>query len=457
MIILGKLADYLKNYSNQSTAIGYSTAVYSFIDYIYGKQRQNTRVTNEEKAKYEKLIERYLEEKRKYPEDMTGFVVSLQSRPPQSARQVFTFVKEFFNHYDRELPAKDLKFIRNKLPKGNTRTIEKDMDIETIRTILQHLDIKGKALVLVLASSGMRISETLSITLEDIDFKNTPTLITIRGENTKNGDNRITFISSEATQAVNEWLKVRAEYIESSAARNNGLVKSGRGNRKDKNDDGRLFPFSDQNANVMWDNALVRADLLSRDKTTNRKQLHYHQLRKFFISQLSLLISKEIAEMLAGHEGYLTSAYRRYTKKQLADEYLKAQHLVTIQTPKELLEIESEFKAKIQTHDDILTNIVKENIDLRETIKKLREGYENLEELEREGNKELETRLDKTERLLDFLADQIPELKKWISEHSGEESKDESGTFRTQYFVESIKTQSVPEPERISKNKSRTT
>ena len=48
--------------------------------------------------------------------------------------------------------------------------------------------------------------------------------------------------------------------------------------------------------------------------------------------------------MLAGHAGYLTGAYRRYTKKQLAEEYLKGQHLLTIQTPKELQEIESEFK-----------------------------------------------------------------------------------------------------------------
>jgi integrase len=362
---MGKLADYLKHYDNQSTAGGYSSAVYSFIDFIYGKQREGIRVTADEKMKYEKLIDKYLKEKRDYAEDMAGFVVSLQTRPPLSARQTFTFAKEFFNHYDLELPAKNMKFIRNKLPKGNSRTIEKDMDTETVRTILQHLDVKGRALVLVLASSGMRINEALTVTLDDIDFKSKPSVITIRGENSKTGDNRITFLSAEATQAVNEWLKVRSEYIRTSASRNNGLVKSGRGNPKTGEDDGRLFPFSDQNASALWDNALTKAELLSRDKTTNRKQLHYHQLRKFFISQLSLIISKEIAEMLAGHSGYLTGSYRRYTKKQLAEEYLKGQHLLTIQAPKELQEIESEFRAKIQTHEGILTSIVQENIELK--------------------------------------------------------------------------------------------
>jgi integrase len=363
---MGKIADYLKNYSNASTSACIGCAVYNYLDYIYGeKHRKGNRVTNEEKKQYEKLVDKYLKEKRNFSEDMAGFVVSLQNRPPLSARQTFSLTKDFFSYYDRELSAKDLKFIRHKLPKGNVRTVDMDMDTETIRTILQHLDVKGRALVLVLASSGMRINEALSVTLDDIDFKSKPTCITIRGENAKNGDNRITFISDEATQAVNEWLKVRADYIRSSAHRNNGLVKTGRGATKTDEDDGRLFPFSDQNASALWNNAITKAGLFSRDKSTNRKQLHYHQLRKFFISQLSLIVSKEIGETLAGHEGYLTGAYRRYTKKQLAEEYLKGQHLITIQTPKELQEIESEFKTKFQTNDEILNTIIKENIELK--------------------------------------------------------------------------------------------
>jgi integrase len=260
--------------------------------------------------------------------------------------------------------------------------MEKDMDVETIRTILQHLDIKGRALVLVLASSGMRINEALSVTLDDINLSAKPSCLTVRGETSKTGDTRITFISTEATQAVNEWLKVREDYIRSSANRNNGLVKNGQSTAKTGDDDGRLFPFSDQNASTIWDNALVKAGLLSRDKTTNRKQLHYHQFRKFFISQLSLIVSKEIAEMLAGHNGYLTGAYRRYTKKQLAEEYLKGEHVLTIQAPKELLEIESEFKSEMQNHSKIIENLVMEKIALKEEIEKMKSDHEkNIEQI----------------------------------------------------------------------------
>jgi integrase len=302
-----------------------------------------------------------------------------------TARQTFIRVKEFFNYYNKELSSKELKFLRNKLPKGNARTMEKDRDIETIRTILQHLDVKGRALVLVLASSGMRMNEALSITLDDIDLSSKPACLAVRGATTKTGDTRITFISTEASQAVTEWLKVRANYIRSSANRNNGLVKSGRGAEKTSDDDGRLFPFSDQNASAIWDVALVKAGLLSRDKTTNRNQLHYHQFRKYFISQLSLVVSKEIAEMLAGHNGYLTGAYRRYTRKQLAEEYLKGEHVLTIQAPKELLEIESEFKAEMQNHSKIIENLIMEKIALKEEIERMKDDHKkNIEQIKAE-------------------------------------------------------------------------
>jgi len=39
--------------------------------------------------------------------------------------------------------VKDSTFIRHNLPKGNV-TIEKDRDPETIRIILQHLDVKAE-------------------------------------------------------------------------------------------------------------------------------------------------------------------------------------------------------------------------------------------------------------------------------------------------------------------------
>ena len=44
------------------------------------------------------------------------------------------------------------------------------MDTETVRVILQHLDAKRAGVNIVLASSGLRINEALTVTLDDIDL-----------------------------------------------------------------------------------------------------------------------------------------------------------------------------------------------------------------------------------------------------------------------------------------------
>jgi len=72
---MGKIADYLKNYTNESTKSGYVSSVYAFLDFIYGKQRAGVRATEEDKPKYEKLVDKYLKEDRDYPEDITKFAV----------------------------------------------------------------------------------------------------------------------------------------------------------------------------------------------------------------------------------------------------------------------------------------------------------------------------------------------------------------------------------------------
>ncbi|MFA5331576.1 MAG: site-specific integrase [Methanoregula sp.] len=365
------LETFLGLYNNPNTRNGYSVAVRSFIDSVYGRQREGAKLRPSEKIGYEHLVDRYLSENRDYKEDLTQYAVTLQNRPPLSAKKTFCYVKEFLAAQGIELKSVDLKRIRCKLPKGGPRTVEKDLDTETIRTILQHLDIKGKALVLVLASSGMRIAEALSVTLDDVDLNEVPALIQIRGSTTKTGENRYTFISAEAVLAVRGWLKVRDNYLKSARNRNMGFVRTGMANPRDTSDM-RLFPFSSQTASQMWDTALKKAGLFSKDSVTRRKQLHYHMFRKFFISQMSLVVSKEIPEVLAGHSGYLTDAYRRYTKAQLREYYLKAEPAITIQPFVARQTVPNEVGTTVQEHAELLDSLVKKNVRLEEDLKNLK-------------------------------------------------------------------------------------
>ena len=411
-----RLQEFLSDYQNASTRAGYNSALRSFIDFVYGPQRKGTKVSSEEIEKYENLIDQYFEDNRDYQTDVKKFLQSISDRPPLSVRQAFNCVREFLSVNGMELEKKELRRIKKHvIPKGGVRTVEREMDVEVLRSILTHLDVKGKSMVLCLASGGMRINELLKVTLDDIDLESIPAKVTIRGNSAKNGHDRFTFVSAEATQAVKEWLKVRDKYLALSVKRNAGFARNGNSKEKSTNDN-RLYPFSDNIAITTWDNALEKSGYDSTDKTTGRAQIHLHMLRKFFISQMSLIVSKEIPEALAGHAGYLTGAYRRYTTAQLAEQYLKAEYLVTIAMPKEIHELQNEFQTKMQGHSEIIESIVRENIKLKDDLTSMTTKVTNLEEIAKDQKKNINFMVDLWTQVSIIAANRMndPEMAKTI-------------------------------------------
>jgi len=418
---MSRLQEFLNDYQNPSTRAGYTSALRSFIDFVYGPQRKGTKISTEEIDTYEKLIDQYFEDNRDYQADVKKFLQSIGDRPPLSVRQTFNCIREFLSVNGRELERKELRRIKKHvIPKGGVRTVEREMDIETIRSIIMHLDVKGKSTVLCLASGGMRINELLQVTLDDIDLESIPAKITIRGNSSKNGLDRFTFVSSEAAQALREWLKVRDSYLALSVKRNEGFARNGHSKEKSP-DNHKVFPFSDHVAISMWEHALKKSGYHSTDKTTGRTQIHLHMLRKFFISQLSLIISKEIPEALAGHSGYLTGAYRRYTAAQLAEQYLKAEHLVTIAMPKEIHELQTEFQTKMQGHSEIIEAIVRENIKLKDDLASMTTKITTLEQASEEQRNNLNLVVDQWGQLATQMAEDdndpegIKSIQDWLN------------------------------------------
>lgn len=360
------IKEFTELYGNPSSKSAYRAGVFSFLEFIYNFKRQGKRSTMEETEQFEKFAKQYFTEGRNYANDLQRFA-SNHNVPPKTIKLYMTAVKEYLLQNDIEISQKQAKNIRNKMVKGGARTIEKDLDTDTLRKIISHMDIKGKALMLTLASSGMRIGEALSLNIKDIDLTSTPPVITIRGRKTKTGQNRITFANKEAKEALIEWLKVRNAYLTSAVNRNKGFVEAGIGTPKSESSD-KLFPFSDGVAGQIWLNAITNAELLTRDDETNRIQLHIHQLRKFFRSQLALKCPVDIVEALMGHSSYLSEAYRRYTQKQMAEHYLNNEHLLYVSMPQDIQRIESEFKEELNNNRKLLENLFLENSDLKKRL-----------------------------------------------------------------------------------------
>ncbi|MEM0253239.1 MAG: tyrosine-type recombinase/integrase [Candidatus Bathyarchaeia archaeon] len=380
------IQDWLKTYGEERTRRVFYSGLKAFMEYLY-----NVKFKNGVDESLEAYAASYLREcrdgKRDWFKDLLGFAAYLHDRPPKTAHTYLGAVKNWIEFsLDVELTRKQSKLLRGRLPKGNkARTEEDELSREKLRRLLSHMPLHGKALFLLLASSGIRISEALSLKLDDLDLNSDPVIVRVRGEYTKAGDAYYSFISKEAREILVEWLKQRDKYLEAAVNRGRGLAKLGRGMKQPSDD--RVFPFSVKTAEAIWINALRKAELESRDKSTGRRTLHIHMLRKFFQSQMKYAgVPEDIVEALIGHSGYLDEAYRRYSREQMAEWYKKGEPYLLVNVPREIAEIQTHFQNEVEELHRRVEDLTKKltdanavNLQLLSENMKLKEKMARLE------------------------------------------------------------------------------
>jgi integrase len=204
----------------------------------------------------------------------------------------------------------------------------------------------------------MRIGEILSLKKNDIDWTKDPVWINIRGETTKTGDPRTVYLSDEAKIYLHKWIneehddyfkniKQRVERLSEHKNSANGRLT--RIKDMHQHDDGRLFPITRQTAEAYWQTMLKRANLDQRDPSTNMRVLHLHTTRKFFRTMMIKPLGVDVCEAILGHKGYLTDAYRRYSKDDLARLYKENQkHVTIIKEPVDIDKLEKTMDSRLQ-------------------------------------------------------------------------------------------------------------
>ena len=351
--------EYFKTLS-KATVSAYRLAIKTFLRSTYDKEVDYSNL--------ELTVSKYVSEDRNRQQDLNDFLVSLKGRAPKTVKLYLTAVRTFFLENEIELPRLFWRRLNSRVRGSRALTLDQVPSNLQLRKIVQHLPIHGKALYLLLSSSGMRIGETLQLTSEDIDMSSEPVKICIQGKNSKTGNSRYAFISSETKEALEDWLKIRADYLKTAVRRSKIHKKS--------IEDERVFPFNKETAYMMWGSALKKAGLLKLDPQTKRKTMHPHVLRKFFRSKMATLIPVDIVEALMGHEGYLTEVYRRYSQEDLAKFYGQGEPSLRIfGDGKEVAELKKEVDDNKRQLQELVTNVVAENIGLKAKITQLETDF----------------------------------------------------------------------------------
>lgn len=303
---------------SENSAGMYLSYYRGYLRTVFGLRENEIPSRNE----MEGLCDRYFSAGRNYQEDVARFFESMKGRAPTSIRTSTAAVKTLLSENNVELPTRFWKGLSRRTKGSRARTLDHIPNNSEIRQLLMEMAIQGRAFYIVLATSGMRFGEALQLRLGDIDLRADPVRITLRGEYTKTGDSRFTFITREAREWVEKWLPQREAYIRRSA----DMAQKSLGYEKTLDD--RIFPFSKNVAQEMFTNAVRRVPgLYQKDSSTGRATVHPHTLRKFFRTQLGK-VNVDFAEALMGHGQYLTLVYRRHTVEDLSAFYKQNEALL---------------------------------------------------------------------------------------------------------------------------------
>jgi integrase len=231
---------------------------------------------------------------------------------PRTQKVYFHAVKKFV---EVTVPESQVNWKMVELPK--TWSVEEDRPPtkQELKDILNHGNLKDRAIVLLAVSSGMREGTLAELQVGDVDFDafEDIAVIKVRPEAAKQRIAYVTFATPEAKNALRQYLDLR---------------KRRKGERETS-----LLNCKTDAIRARWNRLLRKADKAQKKRKFH--QLHFHTLRKYFRTNLELAgVSTSFRERLLGHKGeYLDESYFKPQMQELLNEYRKAIPNLTILEP----------------------------------------------------------------------------------------------------------------------------
>jgi integrase len=287
----------------------------------------------------------------------------------KTVNSYFYAMRGFLRFEDIDLPADKLK---NKVvrPRICIESDDRAPTIDEVRRIVSHAPgARLKALVLILASSGIRVGEAVNLKVGNFYFDSKPTKVMV-GPFTKTRQQRVTFITEEATNALRDYLGGRINDRNSPVfLRPDGQPVTKTALRK-------------QAMRVIEKAGLLRKR--TEDSYTN--EIHVHCFRKFFKTRLTnAQMPGATVEMLLGHMNQNDRSYFRATEEELADAYAKiGESALTVFSvePGDLRDKIDWVRQQDEKRTIEIKQLQQENIELRTHLARSKEQEERISHLE---------------------------------------------------------------------------
>lgn len=268
--------------------------------------------------------------------DILTFGDTLTHFNQNTQRLYISCVMSYLSYNEVVIPKAQRK---QAVPKPGDLFRDKAFTIDEMRRVYEFLPTIGRAALLLMFCTGMRISEVIAFKESDMEGR----IIHLKGEYCKGGHGRDVVITTECQTFLNDiWLPQRQKYIDIA------VTKSTQKGGKSAKDD-RVIPCNKASLYEILMRGFRKAGFGTQ--IDERNLYHPHGLRKSFRSIVGA-VHPDLAEILMGHVGYLGNSYRRY---DLLKEYEKVEGLLsmgsteaTISKLDALMREKDELQARVQ-------------------------------------------------------------------------------------------------------------
>jgi integrase len=357
------LDKYIRSISamNKRTAHEYYLRLISFQDFVNNRYSAK----NQSETTLDNIIAKIKEGSEDVYEILSDFVSYLHNRYNISAltlKQKVVTVKNFFEYCDVDISPRKFK-LKVKLPRvirKNKQALSKEDVIDILNACS---DIRVKTYVMLLAATGMRATEALSIRIKDLDFGSNPTKVFVRGEYTKTKSDRVVFLTEEVTQQLNSWLiyKYRTRRVCYKDEQTGKTITEVRTPEKKESD--LVFAVYQSTktpvpANLYIDfcdsfgRTLDRMNKGDREEGSNgrRRQITLHSFRRFVKTTISDLGYGDYSEWFIGHSG---STYYRKNDKEKAEIFAKIEPYLTYLNIHQLERQGADIQTKVEELEEL--------------------------------------------------------------------------------------------------------
>jgi integrase len=230
-----------------------------------------------------------------------------------SKRIHISIIKKYFRSRGIKIHQEDLD---DCMTIGRKMKVKKyPLDHAIVSQIIEEMpSFEFKALTILLASTGMRKGEAVTLQPSDFDFMSYPVFIHVRAPDTKGRADRIVYLTKECEEMMVQLINKKPEkqlYLFGKSRRSEQILETfGKALRR----------------------ILKKIDLY-KTLSNGQNQITVHSFRQFFRTYAGYRSTRDFADTFVGHSFYL-SEYENMPEEERKKIFLKLEPHMTFLQPK---------------------------------------------------------------------------------------------------------------------------